>query len=93
MAVEEKPGRAVKSSWSGHKAIARAQSSRRTGWLWLAAGVVVAAPIVVMDAAMTNTGGQKAGRSTDPYPGTSATITPAHEPRSDHQFTRRRPLG
>jgi hypothetical protein len=48
VAVEEKPGRAVKSSRSGHKAIARAQSSRHTGWLWLAAGVVVAAPIVVM---------------------------------------------
>ncbi|WP_099041855.1 hypothetical protein [Mycobacterium neglectum] len=39
---------ATKSSRDGRKAVARAQSSRRSSWLWLAAGVVVAAPIVVI---------------------------------------------
>ncbi|KMO73458.1 hypothetical protein [Mycolicibacterium chlorophenolicum] len=38
----------MKSSRKGRKAIARAQSRRRSGWLWLAAGVVAAAPIMVM---------------------------------------------
>lgn len=48
MAARKSPGTAVKSSRDSRKAIARAQSSRRSGWLWVAAGVVVAAPIVVM---------------------------------------------
>ena len=48
MAAKKSPGTAVKSSRNGRKAIARAQSSRGSGWLWLAAGVVVVAPIVVM---------------------------------------------
>ena len=49
MAARKSPSRAaVKSSRDGRKAIARAQSSRRSGWLWLAAGVVVVAPIVVI---------------------------------------------
>lgn len=49
MAAKDSPRSAVNiSSRDGRKAIARAQSSRRSGWLWLAAGVVVAAPIVVI---------------------------------------------
>jgi len=48
MAAKKGRGTTVKSSRDGRKAIARAQSSRRSGWLWLAAGVVVAAPIVVI---------------------------------------------
>lgn len=48
MAARKSPRTTVKSSRDGRKAIARAQSSRRTGWLWLAAGVVFVAPIVVI---------------------------------------------
>lgn len=48
MAARKSPRTTVKSSRDGRKAIARAQSSRRSGWLWVAAGVVFVAPIVVM---------------------------------------------
>lgn len=48
MAARKSPRTTVKSSRDGRKAIARAQSSRRSGWLWLAAGVVFVAPIVVI---------------------------------------------
>jgi hypothetical protein len=46
--ARKSPRTTGKSSRDGRKAIARAQSSRRSGWLWLAAGVVFAAPIVVI---------------------------------------------
>lgn len=48
MAARKSLRTTVKSSRDGRKAIARAQSSRRSGWLWLAAGVVFVAPIVVI---------------------------------------------
>lgn len=48
MAARKSPRATVKSSHNGRKAIARAQSNRRSGWLWLTAGVVVVAPIVAM---------------------------------------------
>ncbi|MCV7346029.1 hypothetical protein [Mycolicibacterium rhodesiae] len=47
MAVRNRP-LTGKASRDGRKVIAQAQSSRRSGWLWLAAGVVVAAPIVAI---------------------------------------------
>ena len=48
MAAMKSPRTTVKSSRNGRKAIAGAQSTRRSGWLWLTAGVVVVAPIVAI---------------------------------------------
>lgn len=48
MAAEKDPITPMKSSRNGRKAVARARSDRRSGWLWLAAGAVVVAPIVTI---------------------------------------------
>jgi hypothetical protein len=48
MAARRSSGTTLKSSREARKAVAQAQSTRRSGWLWIAAGIVFAAPIVAI---------------------------------------------